>query len=192
MNAICLKSKPNSLTARFGYRLAFQTPIIPFMQTPFQITGLPIEKFSSLLRQSDEELRSAGARRMVADKNPGFPCRVSLVDAEPGEDVLLISFTHHDVLTPYRADGPIFVRVNAETAKLEVNEVPAMIRSRLLSIRGYDSAGMMLISDVVDGRDLEEHLERFFTDPTVEYIHIHNARPGCYNCRVDRVPTNSE
>lgn len=157
------------------------------MQTPFQISALEIEQFTSLLRQSDEELRSAGARRMVADKSPGFPCRVSLVDAEPGEEVLLVPFTHHDVFTPYRGDGPIFVRVNAETARLEVNEVPAMIRSRLLSLRGYDSTGMMLISDVVEGRDLEEHLERFFADPQVEYIHIHNARPGCYNCRVDRV-----
>jgi hypothetical protein len=161
--------------------------MIASMQTPFQITALPIEKFSSLLKQSDAELRTAGARRMVADKKPGFPCRVSLVDAEPGEEVLLIPFTHHDVNNPYHGDGPIFVRVNAQPVKLEVNEVPAMIRSRLLSIRGYDSTGMMLISEVLDGSKLEEHLSRFFSDPKVEYIHIHNARPGCYNCRVDRV-----
>lgn len=158
------------------------------MQTPFQITALPIEKFSSLLTQSDAQLQSMGARRMVADKKPGFPCRVSLVDAEPGEEVLLLPFTHHDVNSPYRGDGPIFVRVNAETAKLKVNEVPGMIRSRLLSIRGYDAAGMMLISEVLDGSELEEHLWRFFANPEVEYIHIHNARPGCYNCRVDRAP----
>ena len=55
-----------------------------------------------------------------------------------------------------------------------------------LSLRGYDAAGMMLISEVLDGSELEEHLSRFFADPAVEYIHIHNARPGCYNCRVDR------
>jgi len=156
------------------------------MQIPFQITALSIEKFSSLLEQSDAELQTIGARRMVADKRPGFPCRVSLVDAEPGEEVLLVPFTHHEVNNPYRSEGPIFVRVKAETAKLAVNEVPAMIRSRLLSIRGYDSAGMMLISEVLDGSELEEHLSRFFADAHVEYIHIHNARPGCYNCRVDR------
>src|SRR5258705_7795785 len=120
------------------------------MQISFQITALPIEKFSSLLKQSDAELRRIGAHRMIADKKPGFPCRVSLVDAEPGEEVLLIPFTHHDVNSPYRGDGPIFVRVNAQTVKLEMNEVPAMIRYRLLSIRGYDSAGMMLISEVLD------------------------------------------
>jgi hypothetical protein len=156
------------------------------MQIPFQVTALPIEKFSSLLKQSDAELRTISACRMVADKKPGFPCRVSLVDAEPGEEVLLVHFDHHDVISPYRAAGPIFVRVKAQTVKLEVNEVPAMIRSRLLSIRGYDSTGIMLMSEVTNGSELEEHLWRFFADPRVEYIHIHNARPGCYNCRVDR------
>jgi len=162
------------------------------MQTTFQITALPIEKFSSLLEQSDAELRALGARRMIADKKPGFPCRVSLVDAEPGEEVLLLPFTHHDVSNPYRADGPIFVRVKAQTGRLAVNEVPAMIRTRLLSLRGYDAAGMMLISEVLDGSELEEHLSRFFADPGVEYIHIHNARPGCYNCRVDRARNDGE
>ena len=88
---------------------------------------------------------------------------------------------------PYRASGPIFVRTNAETAKLEVNEVPEMIRNRFLSIRGYDTNAMMLAADAVDGKDLEEHLWRFLSNQKVEYIHIHNARPGCYNCRVDRV-----
>jgi len=156
------------------------------MQTSFQITALPIEKFSSLVKLSDAELRAAGARRMVADKKPGFPCRVSLVDAEPGEEVLLLPFTHHDVHSPYRAEGPIFVRIEAQTARLAVNGVPEMIRTRLLSLRGYDAAGMMLISEVLDGSELERHLSRFFADPAVEYIHIHNARPGCYNCRVDR------
>ena len=156
------------------------------MKIPFQISALSIEKFTPLFNQSDDELQTIGARRMLADKNPGFPCRVSLVDAEPGEEVILLPFSHHDVDSPYRAAGPIFVRVNAETARPQVNEVPAMIRSRLLSIRGYEAAGTMLISEVVHGSELEKHLGQFFADARVAYIHIHNARPGCYNCRVDR------
>lgn len=157
------------------------------MRTPFQITALPMEQFSSLLRLADEELEQLGARRMVAQNKPGYPCRVSLIDAEVGEEVLLVPFTHHEVNSPYRGSGPIFVRTNAVTAKPEVNEVPAMIRNRFLSIRAYDKTAMMLAADAVDGRDLEEHLSKFFSDQRVEYIHLHNARPGCFNCRVDRV-----
>jgi hypothetical protein len=153
---------------------------------PFQLIALPFERFGSLVTQSDEELRTIGARRMVVDKKPGYPCRVSLVDAEPGEDVLLVPFTHHDVTSPYRASGPIFVRVNAETVKLDLDEIPTMLRSRLLSIRAYDEAAMMVGADVVEGNELEEHIWRFFAESRVEYLHVHNARPGCYNCRVER------
>lgn len=154
--------------------------------TQFQISGLPLEAFTDLLTQDEAELKKLGARRMVADKKPGFPCRVSLVDAEPGEELLLVPFTHHDVNSPYRAAGPIFVRVKARTVKLPVNEIPAMLSSRLLSLRGYDSAGMMVVCDVVEGSELKDVLSRFFEDTRVDYIHIHNARPGCFNCRVDR------
>ena len=148
--------------------------------------ALPVERFNSLFTLSDEELRTIGARRMVAEKKPGYPCRVSLVDAEPGEEVLLVPFTHHDVVSPYRASGPIFVRVKAQTVKLGVNEIPTMLRSRLLSIRGYDAAAMMAAADVVNGNELDEHVWRLFGDKQVEYIHVHNARPGCYNCRIER------
>jgi len=96
----CVPGVPG-LTARFGYQRVARLRIIALiMQTPFQITALPIENFSTLLNQTDEELRAIGARRMVADQKPGFPCRASLVDAEPGEEVLLLPFTHHDVSSP--------------------------------------------------------------------------------------------
>jgi hypothetical protein len=156
------------------------------MRIPFQLIPLPIERFVSLLAQSDEELQTTGVRRMVVDKKPGYPCRVSLVNAEPDEEVLLVPFTHQDVASPYRASGPIFVRVSAQTVKLEVDEIPTMFRSRLLSIRAYDAADMMVGAEVLKGSEIEEQIWRFFGDNRVEYLHLHNARPGCYNCRVER------
>jgi len=156
------------------------------MHSPFRLVALPSERFAPLLELGEAELRARGVRRMRAETKPCCPCRVSLADAEPGEEVLLVPFTHHDVASPYRASGPIFVRVDAATARPEVNEVPPMLRSRLLSIRAYDAEAMMVASEVAEGRDLEDHIERAFSDPRVEYLHLHNARPGCYNCRVDR------
>ena len=152
---------------------------------PFRIIALPMEGFDSLLQLDDESLRAYGARRMVADKKPGYPCRVSLMDAEPGETVLLVPFTHHDVNSPYRASGPIFVRANARMAEPAINEIPAMLRARPQSIRAYDEEAMMVGSDVVDGSELEERISRFFDNGNVKYLHLHNARPGCFNCRVE-------
>jgi hypothetical protein len=124
---------------------------------------------------------------MIVDEKPGFPCRVSLVDAEVGETVLLLPFTHHDVASPYRASGPIFVRKGVRTATPGAGEIPVMFRHRLLSIRGYDAGGMIQGADVTMGTELEDVIQRFFGSKSVSYLHIHNAKPGCYNCRVVRL-----
>lgn len=152
----------------------------------FQFVALPSERFASFFAMSDADLAALGARRMTVDAKPGFPCRVSLVDAEVGESVLLLPFVHHDVSSPYRASGPIFVRRDAGTAAPAAGEVPAMLRHRLLSIRAYDRDGVLTGADVVEGTVVEEAVGRAFADARVAYLHVHNARPGCYTCSVLR------
>ena len=154
------------------------------MKTSFQFVALPSEQFASLFRQSDAELQTRGIRRMLVDAKPGYPCRVSLMDAEVGESVLLIPYTHHDVSSPYRASGPIFVRAGARAATPSVGEIPVMFRHRVLSLRAYDAQAMMVSAKVINGAELETNIVGFFSDTRVTYLHIHNAGPGCYNCRV--------
>ena len=157
------------------------------MSGTFQFVALPSEQFVPLFGRNDSELEAMGARRLVVDENPGFPCRVSLVDAEVGETVLALPFLHHDVPSPYRASGPIFVRQGVQTATPEVDEIPMMFGHRLLSLRGYDEEAMMVAAEVVDGARLAAAIRAQLADDSVRYLHIHNARPGCYNCRVERV-----
>ena len=156
------------------------------MSAGFRVVALPIENFRPLFALSDEELRAQLARRVVVDEKPGFPCRVSLVDGDPGESVLLLPFVHHDVDTPYRASGPIYVREAAITARPDVNTIPSMLRARPQSVRAYDATGMLVASDVVEGPALEARIREYFGDANVRYLHLHNARPGCFNCRVER------
>jgi hypothetical protein len=152
----------------------------------FQIVTLPLGPFAPFFALDDEQLRAKGAKRYVADRQPGFPCRVSLLDAAPGEAVVLVPFTHQDADSPYRASGPIFIRENAQQAHMGVNEVPELLRSRTLSVRAYDAGGLMVDADVVDGHLLDTAIERLFDEPRVEYLHVHFARPGCFACRVNR------
>jgi hypothetical protein len=156
------------------------------MNEGFRFIALPAERFAPFFGYSDAELEEVGARRMVVDEKPGFPCRVSLLDAEVGETVLLVPFVHHDTTSPYRASGPIFVRRDARMANPAAGEVPVMFRHRELSVRAFDSSGMMVGTEVVSGRELEKPIRRLFADEDVGYLHIHNAGPGCYNCRVVR------
>jgi len=151
-----------------------------------QFSALPMEKFAPLFALSDAELAARGMRRVVADSNPGFPCRVSLVDAQPGETLILLNFLHHDVAGPYCASGPIYVREHATPPALAAGELPEVVRHRLLSLRGYDATGMLLEADVVEGSGLAARAASLFTDPELAYIHVHNAKPGCYSCRIDR------
>jgi hypothetical protein len=152
----------------------------------FRISALPIARFKPLFALSDEELAARGAKRLIVDKCPGFPCRVSLVDAQVGEVVLLTNYEHQSASSPYRAAHAIFVRENAHEARPQVDEVPQALRSRLLSVRGFDEKGMMIDADVVDGREIEPAIERLLANARISYLHLHNAKPGCYAARVDR------
>ena len=152
----------------------------------FLVSALPEDDFARLFALGDAELQAQGAKRYVADRQPGFPCRVSLQDAVPGERVLLVPFTHQPANSPYRASGPVFVRERARQASLDVNEIPELLRLRLLSVRGYDADGLMVEADIMEGPQLEALIERLFNDPRVTYLHVHFAKPGCFACRIDR------
>jgi Protein of unknown function (DUF1203) len=152
----------------------------------FRISGLPIEHVEHLLRLDADRLRAAGVVELVADEPHMYPCRVTLQDAVPGEQVLLFTYAHQPADSPYRASGPIIVRREAARSHIAVNEVPDQQRRRLLSVRAYDARDWIVDSDVVQGTELEATIERLFANHSVEYLHLHNARHGCFAARVDR------
>ena len=153
----------------------------------FRIRPLPLTPFQPLFDLDDAALMRIGARRMVADAPHAAPCRVSLADAEPGERLILLNHRHLDVpSSPYRGDGPIFVREGAVVAKPDAGEVPDMLGRRLLSVRAYDADWMMTDGDVVEGRDLAGRLEQWFADDRVARIHMHTARRGCFMAEARR------
>jgi Protein of unknown function (DUF1203) len=152
----------------------------------FRIRGQEPGQFRHLTELSEDLLAARGARRAVADEKPGYPCRVTLADAEIGESVLLVNFQHQSAATPYRASGPIFVREAAMRAFDAVDAVPPMLLGRLLSVRAYDEQGMMLDADVTEGTALTGLIGRFFGAAETAYLHAHFARRGCFACRIDR------
>ena len=125
-------------------------------------------------------------RRLTVDAMPGFPCRVSLEDAAPGERVLLLAYEHQPAHSPFRASGPIFVRETARQMFSGVDQLPPVFAGRLLSLRAYDAAGMMVDADVVEGRDAEGVIARLFSRAATEYLHAHYAKRGCFACRIER------
>lgn len=148
--------------------------------------GLDAAPFAPLATLDDSALSRLCVRRVICDASPGMPCRVSLQDALPGESVLLLHHLHHDTGSPYRASGPIYVRAGAIEAFGRRAAPPPMLRTRLLSLRGYDRKGFLREADVVDGTQLEHAVARAFAAAKVDYVHVHFAKPGCYACAVRR------
>jgi hypothetical protein len=154
--------------------------------TSFRLVGLPPEPFERFFAMSSSELAANGTRRMVADEPTGYPCRVSLVDADVGDELVLVSFEHLAVASPYRSAGPLFVRKGVPRAVLAAGEIPPYVTRRSMSVRAYDCADMMVAGEVCEGTRVREPIERLLADPVVSFIHLHNAGRGCFSCRVER------
>ncbi|QPQ55245.1 DUF1203 domain-containing protein [Allosphingosinicella flava] len=154
--------------------------------TGYRISGLPLADFQPLFGLDEAALKERGAIRMVADKKPGFPCRVTLRDAEPGETLILVNYEHQGAATPFRSRHAVFAREKANTETVFENEVPPLLYVRLLSVRAFNEEGMMVDADCIEGSELEPLIQRMFADPDIAYLHVHSAKPGCFVARIDR------
>ena len=150
----------------------------------YRITGLDPELYRPLFAFSDEELEKRGMRRMKVTANPSFPCRVSLVDREVGDDVILLNHVSHDVSNPYRAGHAIFV-ADAKQAEF-VDEVPPVFFPRVLSLRGFDKEGMMAEALITQPGEADAGIRKLFETPDIVTIHAHNAARGCFSARIER------
>jgi hypothetical protein len=152
----------------------------------FRITGLSSAPFQPLFALSDQALAQLGVQRYVADKKPAFPDRIELRDAEIGETLLLLNYTHQPANTPYRASHAIFVLEGATTTYDRVNEIPEALRVRTLSLRAFDNSHQMVDADLVEGQQLEDAVDRLLSSSRVAYIQAHYAKRGCYAARIER------
>jgi len=155
----------------------------------FRIKGLSPEPFLPLYGLPDGELAARGIVRRRVDSTPGYPDRVELRDVELGQNVLLFNYEHQPANTPYRSRHAIYVREGAETAFDRVNEVPPVMRPRVLALRGFDAADMIVDADIVDGSSVETLIARLLGDSRVSYIHAHYAKFGCFSARIERIHT---
>lgn len=156
------------------------------MHTDFKISAIT-NIYKPMFDLNNEELLSRGVIKIIVNEKPGYPCRVSLEDAEIGEEVILFAFKHHKTNSPYQSTGPLFVRKNATPFNAEINKIPKMLLHRTLSLRVYNSQGMMIDAKTIFGTKLRMTIALLFNKAEASYIQIHNAAPGCYNCQVNRV-----
>jgi hypothetical protein len=151
----------------------------------YRISGLDPQPFAPFHYLSDEDLSARGIVRMLVTERPGFPCRVSLDDAEPGGTVLLLN--HASVQDgPYAATHAIFVGEGGSEAAVFKDQVPPALARRILSLRAFDADHMMVAAILVQPGEADPAIRRLFEEPRVAYIHAHNAVRGCFAAVVER------
>lgn len=152
----------------------------------YLIAGLPLADFAPLFGLDDTALARRGARRVIADADRGFPCRVSLIDAKQGDSLILLNHVSNDSDGPYRAAHAIFVREGAVEAAWHIGHTPPVFEGRVLSLRGFDAAGDMVAACIATPEEHDRAIRGLFDDPHVHHIDAHNAARGCFAARIDR------
>ena len=151
----------------------------------YRITGLPETQFSHLFDVPEAGLAAFQAVSVIADRPHAFPCRISLTDAQPGERVLLTPYAHHPVNTPYRSTYAIYVRPG-ESRYDAIDELPEMLRRRVLSLRAFDRNGMMVGCELAEGREAEPVIRELLSSEATAYLHAHFAKAGCFAAKIVR------
>lgn len=152
----------------------------------YRIEGLAPEPFTGLFELSDAELEAQGARRVFADSPSGFPCRVSLEDAKPGDELVLFNYASHDVDGPFRTTYGIFVRKGATPPAPYLDETPHYLDRRTLGLRAFDSEGMLRTGLIAMPGEADAKIRELLDRPEIATIHAHNAAYGCFLARIER------
>ncbi len=152
----------------------------------FRISGLSAEPYRPLSELTDIEIEALGARRLRVDDYPGYPDRITLREVPKGETVLLVNHISQLADTPYRASHAIFVWEGADRTYSEIDTIPEVMQTRILSLRGFDMDGMMVDADLASGAEVPDLITRLFANPTIDRIHVHNAKRGCFAAYIDR------
>jgi hypothetical protein len=90
--------------------------------------------------------------------------------------------------SPYTVPGPIYVHRDLQdcTPFQCDGRVPEQQRRRLLAVRAFDRANMMVGFAVVAGEELGEKAGEMLGDEGVGFLLVYYAGPGCFAVRVDR------
>lgn len=153
----------------------------------YQITGLSPEPFAHLIDAPDNVLASAGAVRVTAGADMGWPCRISLRDAKVGENLILINHISHDFATPYKSSYAIYIGEHRDVAADYIDQIPPVFEGRPLAFRAFDKTGMLRGPALALQGQADAKIRELFERDDIAYIHAHNAAHGCFAAKVECV-----
>jgi len=156
--------------------------------TPFRCIPISTET-AERFRRTGLDDNGNTLRRVEASEAGGYPCRLCLRFAKPGEMMLLGSYNLSRLRGIYWTPSPIFVHMEPCNRFESENEIAPIIgQGALVSVRAYDGADQCLydLGQVCAGAEAHAPLERALDDPRTAFVNVHTARPGCLLSRIER------
>lgn len=118
---------------------------------------------------------------------PGNPCRHCLRRANPGERLVLFSYSPFEMRNPYKEVGPIFVHADGCPRYAQRDRLPEDFLNRPIVLRGYDAEQRIASVSVVVDASTQRRVEELLADPAIAFVHARSFTHGCFLFRVDRV-----
>jgi len=149
------------------------------------IAPLP-NSFLDRVRQQGIDDLGQPVKRLRAEG--GEPCRDVLRRAEPGEELILASFSPFQQAGPYHEYGPVFVLANAadDGSSRDALPIPTNYLREQFVLRAYRQDESIRDAALVTRESSQETLERFLADPETAFVHARFPVYGCFALRVDR------
>lgn len=117
----------------------------------------------------------------------GEPCRDVLRRAQPGEELILASFSPFTRSGPYKEYGPVYVLANPDGETFDRGSLPlhGYLRERFV-IRAYSEGEEIVDAAMCAPRDAASTIDHFFARPDVAFLHVRFPTYGCFALRIDR------
>jgi len=160
------------------------------LTTLTEVTIAPIpQPFLDRVRHEGLDDLGQAVKRVTA--KGGEPCRDVLRRAQPGEELILASFTPFTKPGPYKEYGPVFVLAAASDERVTRDSLPAAglptnyLREQFV-VRAYSADDEILDAAFINAPALEETVNRYFDRADVAFLHVRFPTYGCFSCRIDR------
>jgi hypothetical protein len=154
---------------------------------PLSVAAIPAEFLDRVRQQGIDDLGQP-VKRVRAEG--GEPCRDVLRRAQPGEELILASFTPFTKAGPYKEFGPIFVLAHPSAEAVHRDAFPhaggdGYLRNQFV-IRAYSANEEILDAALTTPAEAEETIDRFFAREDTAFLHVRFPAYGCFACRLDR------
>jgi hypothetical protein len=116
----------------------------------------------------------------------GAPCRHCLKLIPAGEQATLFTYDAFEAVEKLPLPGPVYIHAKSCDRYPEDAGFPPELKNSPRTLNAYAQGRRLLAQEYVENETVDSAVEKLFTRPDVEYIHVRSTTAGCYTFRIER------